>query len=54
MAEVKVLLIQAKKIMLLNQLKALNYRGCSKTDVRIKQTIEILMKLKELEDKRII
>ena len=51
MDEVKALLIQAKKVMLLNQLKALNYRGCFKTNVRIKQIIEILMELKELSDK---
>lgn len=49
MTETKVLLIQLKKIMLLNQLKVLNYRGCSKTDNRMKQTIEILIKLKKLE-----
>lgn len=49
MDEVKTLLIQTKKTMLLNQLKALNYRGCSKTNVRMKQIIEILMELKELE-----
>ena len=54
MTETKALLIQLKKIMLLNQLKVLNYRGCSKTDNRMKQTIEILMKLKKLEDKRTI
>ena len=49
MNEAKALLIQAKETMLLSQLKALNYRGCSKSGIRMKQIIEILIELEELE-----